>query len=178
MSEAAPGRARAALRKAQGEKAGYSAPAIEQSTMKIAVPTFDLPIAIATVPEQVIQDQNATDIQQALENVSGVRSDNNNLEDYNYSIRGFQTQNIFHDGLLIGTAIPQNYDTANLQSVQVLKGPASFIFGRSDPGGIINLVTKTPLDTPYYSIEQQGGSFDFARTVWDLTGPVHRGPPR
>ncbi|HXW71120.1 MAG TPA: hypothetical protein VEK34_06745 [Methylocella sp.] len=53
-----------------------------------------------------------------------------------------------------------------------MKGPASFLFGRSDPGGIINLVTKTPLDTPYYSIQQQGGSFGLARTVWDLTGPV------
>jgi len=154
------------------EQAGYSAPAIEQSTTKIAVPTFDLPIAIATVPEQVIVDQNAINVQDALENVSGVRSDNNNIECYNYSIRGFQTQNTFHDGLLLGTAIPQCYETANLQAVQVLKGPASFIFGRSDPGGIINLVTKTPLDTPYYSITQQGGSFDFARTVWDLTGPV------
>ena len=67
-----------------GEKAGYSAPAIQQSTTKIAVPTFDLPIAIQTVPEQVIIDQNAVNIQSALENVSGVRSYNNNIEGYVY----------------------------------------------------------------------------------------------
>jgi iron complex outermembrane receptor protein len=62
------------------EKAGFSAPPVEQSTTKIAVPIFDLPIAIATVSEQVIIDQNAVDVQQALENVSGVRTDNNNIE--------------------------------------------------------------------------------------------------
>ncbi|WGJ15719.1 TonB-dependent siderophore receptor [Methylocapsa sp. D3K7] len=155
-----------------GEKAGYSAPSIQQSTTKIAVPTFDLPIAIQTVPEQVIIDQNAVNIQDALENVSGVRSSNNNIEGYVFNIRGFNSFNVLRDGLLIGVAIPQSYDTANLQSVDVLKGPASFLFGRADPGGVINLVTKKPLDTPYYSIEQQMGSFNMLRSVWDLTGPV------
>ena len=79
---------------------------------------------------------------------------------------------MLRDGLLIGAAIPQSYGTANQQSVDVLKGPASFLFGRADPGGVINLVTKKPLDTPYYSIEQQMGSFNMLRSVWDLTGPV------
>ncbi|MGH7888743.1 MAG: TonB-dependent siderophore receptor, partial [Candidatus Binatia bacterium] len=51
-------------------------------------------------------------------------------------------------------------------------GPASFLFGRSDPGGVINLVTKKPLNTPYHSITQQVGSFNLYRTLWDLTGPV------
>jgi iron complex outermembrane receptor protein len=155
-----------------GEQAGYSAPPVEQSTTKITVPTFELPIAVQTVPEQVIIDQNAVNIQQALENVSGVRSNNNNIEGYVFNIRGFNSFNVLRDGLLISPAIPQSYDTANLQSIDVLKGPASFLFGRSDPGGIINMVTKQPLDTPYRSIEQQIGSFNMLRSVWDLTGPV------
>ena len=166
------GRSRSGPPESPGEKAGYSAPPIQQSTTKIAVPTFDLPIAIQTVPEQVIVDQNAVNIQSALENVSGVRSYNNNIEGYVFNIRGFNSFNVLRDGLLIGVAIPQSYDTANLQSVDVLKGPASFLFGRADPGGVINLVTKKPLDTPYYSIEQQMGSFNMLRSVWDLTGPV------
>ncbi len=52
---------------------GYSAPPVASAT-KIDVPTFDLPIAVQTVPQQVIQDQNAVRIEDALENVSGVRS--------------------------------------------------------------------------------------------------------
>ncbi|QBR71368.1 TonB-dependent siderophore receptor [Beijerinckiaceae bacterium] len=151
---------------------GYSAPPVLQSTTKINVPTFDLPIAIQTVPEQVIQDQNDISIQDALQNVSGVRSANNNLEGYVFNLRGFRSVNVFRDGLLISDAIPQNYDTANLQTIEVLKGPASFVFGRADPGGVINLVTKKPLDVPYYSVTQEFGSFNLYRTVWDLTGPV------
>ena len=154
-----------------GEKAGYSAPPVASSA-KINVPQFDLPVSIQTVPEQVIVDQNDTTLQEALENVSGVRGDNNNISGYVYNIRGFQTTNVLRDGLLIGEAIPLGYDTANLQAIEVLKGPASFLYGRSDPGGVINRVTKTPLDTPYYSITQELGSFDMLRTVWDLTGPV------
>ncbi len=101
-----------------------------------------------------------------------MRSNNNNIEGYVFNIRGFNSFNVLRDGLLIGVAIPQTYDTANLQSVDVLKGPASFLFGRADPGGVINMVTKKPLDTPYYSLEQQMGSFNMLRSVWDLTGPA------
>ena len=154
-----------------GEKAGYSAPPIASAT-KITMPIFDLPISLQTVPEQVIIDQNAITIQDAIENVSGVRSNNNNIEGYVYNIRGFTTFNVFRNGLLVGTAIPQGYDTANLQAIEVLKGPASFLFGRADPGGVINRVTKKPLDTPYNSITRRFGSFNLWRTVWDFTGPV------
>ncbi len=151
---------------------GYSAPLVQQSTTKIAVPTFDLPISVQTVPRQVIQDQDSILLQETIQNVSGVRSNNSNLEGYSFNIRGFETQNVYRNGLLIGVAIPQVYDTANLQSVEVFKGPATYLFGRADPGGVINRVTKTPLDAPYYSLTEQFGSFHLWRQVWDLTGPV------
>src|SRR5205807_5038351 len=89
-----------------GEKAGYSAPPVKQSTTKIDVPTFDLPIAVQTVPEQVIVDQNAIKIEDALQNVSGVRSIKNNIEGYVFNIRRFQTTNVFHDGITILESVP------------------------------------------------------------------------
>lgn len=155
-----------------GAGMGYSAPPVEQNTTKIAAPTFDLPIAIQTVPRQAIIDQNAVTISEALANVSSVQPSNNNIEGYVFTIRGFRTVNILRNGLLISDAIAQAYDTANLQNIDVLKGPASFIFGRADPGGVINLATKRPLDTPYGSVTEQFGSFNQWRNVWDLTGPV------
>ncbi|MGH6813468.1 MAG: TonB-dependent siderophore receptor [Methylocella sp.] len=153
---------------------GYSAPPVKQSTTKIDVPTFDLPVAVATVPEQVIQDQNAISVQDALQNVSGVQTYTGLQSDLITNIRGFDTLKAYRDGLLIegNNGLVTSFDTANLQRIDVLKGPASFLFGRADPGGIINYVTKKPLDAPYYSVEQQGGSFNLLRTVWDLTGPV------
>ena len=154
-----------------GEKAGYSAPPVASSA-KINVPQFDLPVSIQTVPEQVIVDQNDLSLADALQNISGVRSNSSNIQGYVYNIRGFTTYNVFRNGLMVGPAIPQNYDTSNLDAIEVLKGPASFLFGRADPGGVINRVTKAPLDAPYYSLTQEFGSFNMWRTVVDMTGPV------
>lgn len=58
----------------------------------------------------------------------------------------------------------------------MLKGPASVLYGRADPGGLINIITKQPLDTPRYVIEQQAGSFNFYRTQWDISQPVESMP--
>ena len=71
-------------------------------------------------------------------------------------------------------SIPGTFDTANLERVEVLKGPAAVLFGRVDPGGVINLVTKRPLRDPYYKVEQEFGSYDHYRTVWDATGPLNQ----
>lgn len=150
----------------------YSPPAVAQNTTKLAVPTFELPIAVNTVPEQVIWDQQDFTIDGALENISGVRAANNNVEGYIFNIRGFDSFNIFRDGLKIGFSVAQTYDTSNIQDIQVLKGPASFIFGRADPGGVINILTKKPLGAYYNSVSQNFGSFNLYRTVWDFTGPA------
>ena len=57
-----------------------------------------------------------------------------------------------------------------------LKGPASVLFGRAEPGGLINLITKQPLDSPRYVVEQQIGSFDHYRTQWDFSSPIAQVP--
>jgi iron complex outermembrane receptor protein len=46
------------------------------------------------------------------------------------------------------------------------------LFGRLEPGGIVNLVVKRPLDVPYFSIQEQTGSFGLTRTTVDATGPI------
>lgn len=63
-------------------------------------------------------------------------------------------------------------DTANVESVEVLKGPAAILYGRIEPGGMVNVVTKRPLETTSGALEQQVGSYDFYRTLWDMTGTV------
>lgn len=155
-----------------GEKAGYSAPPVAQSTTKLNVPTFDLPIAVNTVPEQVMQDQNTINPTEALQNVSGVQTYTPLQTDQGVNIRGFDSTNTYRNGLKMEQPVIPSLDSSNLERIDVLKGPASTIFGRADPGGIVNYVTKNPLDTPYYSVQQQVGSFNLLRTVWDLTGPV------
>ena len=57
--------------------------------------------------------------------------------------------------------------------MEVLKGPGAILYGFSDPGGILNIVTKEPLDSPYYAVQQQVGSLAFYRTSIDATGPLN-----
>jgi iron complex outermembrane recepter protein len=66
----------------------------------------------------------------------------------------------------------QANEIANLERIEVLKGPASILYGRIEPGGLINIVTKKPLNDPYYSVQQQFGSYDFYRTTVDATGSL------
>ncbi|HBR52029.1 MAG TPA: TonB-dependent siderophore receptor [Nitrospira sp.] len=136
---------------------------------------METPVSVQVVPKQVLQDQRVNRLQEAIENVSGVRSKNDDVDGIAFTIRGFESLNILRNGLsLTGGrgSQPTVYETANLERVEVLKGPASVLFGRISPGGLINLVPKRPLSQPYYKVEQEFGSFNHYRTVWDATGPL------
>jgi iron complex outermembrane receptor protein len=61
---------------------------------------------------------------------------------------------------------------ANVQSVEVLKGPGAILYGALEPGGIVYVITKLPQSTAYYSVQQQIGSYGFYRTTVDTTGPL------
>ena len=61
---------------------------------------------------------------------------------------------------------------ANVESIDVLKGPAAILYGQVEPGGIVNVVTKQPQATPAYSAEAQVGSYAFYRALADATGPL------
>ncbi|NOU45320.1 MAG: TonB-dependent receptor plug domain-containing protein [Methyloglobulus sp.] len=129
---------------------------------KTDTPIFDTPVSVQVVPRSVMDDQKATRITDVLENVSGVRAQPSLGIGNNFIIRGFQNNNVYRNGLRSNNIFPQEFDTANLQNVEVLKGPAQ-LYGRTEPGGLVSLTTKKPLDTPYYSLEQRFGSYDFYR---------------
>src|SRR5688572_9657831 len=64
-------------------------------------------------------------------------------------------------------------DISNMQRIEVLKGPASVLYGRSEPGGIINILTKQPQAERYASLNQIIGSYQYYRTMLDATGPLN-----
>lgn len=153
----------------------YTRPDASTAT-KTDTPLMETPASIEIVPRQVIQDQKSTRIKDALENVSGVRPQPSLGTGTNFIIRGFQNGfRIYRNGLgLINGfgGLQSEVDTANVESIEVLKGPASILYGRIEPGGLINITTKAPLTAPYYALEQRFGSYDFYRTEWDATGPI------
>jgi iron complex outermembrane receptor protein len=98
-----------------------------------------------------------------------VSADSNNFYD-GFNIRGFDNANIYRNSLRLWEIT--GIQTSNLQSIEILKGPAAMLYGRLEPGGIINLVPKRPLEVPYTSIQEQIGSWGLTRTTIDTTGPL------
>ena len=141
----------------------------------MAYPVLQAPTNVQVVTRQVMDDHQDISVRDAVVGyVSSVQppsttpSSNNFYDGFN--VRGFDNANIYRNDLRLFeiTGIP----TANLQSIEVLKGPAAMEFGRLEPGGIINLVPKRPLDTPYASLQEQFGSWGLSRTTLDTTAPV------
>jgi iron complex outermembrane receptor protein len=143
---------------------------------KTDTPIMETPFSVQVLSKQVIQDRQAVRIDKVLENVSGVVQGGFNQQTSDgFMMRGFQTTNYYRDGVLMPISFAlanTKRETANLESIEVLKGPGSLLYGRAEPGGVVNIVTKQPLATPYYSLQQQFGSYNFYRTAIDATGPI------
>ncbi len=142
---------------------------------RTTTPIFDTPAGIQVVPRALIDDTKAATVGEALGWVSSVISEPYLGAFDFFLLRGFRQSAVYRNGLRIGPSsefFGTDYDTANVQSIEVLKGPASVLYGRNEPGGVINLTTKQPQAAPAYSVEQQVGSFDTYRTLLDATGPL------
>lgn len=138
---------------------------------KTDTPIMQTPMSVKVVPQSVLKDQQAITIEQALRNVSGVSSGLGGSG--TFFIRGFGSYLNYRDGYKSQGEWAHTEDLENVERVEVLKGPGSILYGRAEPGGIVNFVTKQPLDQPYYALRQQFGSFDLYRTSVDATGPLN-----
>ncbi|MEM6451331.1 MAG: TonB-dependent siderophore receptor [Cyanobacteria bacterium P01_D01_bin.105] len=152
---------------------GYVVPNASVGT-RTDTPVIDVPQAIQVIPEEVLEDQDAQTLNEALRNVSGVSAGRatSGTRSATPIIRGFENNNnilrngIRDDTLQFGSALP------NIERIEILKGPASVLFGAGDLGGSINLVTESPLYDPRYEFEMTAGSFDRYRGVLDFSGPL------
>jgi iron complex outermembrane recepter protein len=151
--------------------ADYKAPSVSAST-KNSQPLIDTPVAVQVVPRVVLQDQQAASMNEALNNVSGVTPMFYLGGAYErFVVRGF-TQSLagYRNGVLQPFT---RFHLANTERVEVLKGPAALEYGMSDPGGIINVVTRKPTQTAEYSLEQSVSSLDEYRTQASASGSIN-----
>jgi len=156
------------------EQENYYTPSASVGT-RTETPLRDIPQSIQVIPQQVIEDQRATRLIEVLQNAPGVVQGGVSPRTYSniFNIRGFDAS----DSILInGLPDPTNQNVgfgANIERVEVLRGPASVLFGQGGLGGRINLVTEQPLSEPFYSIEASAGNYEFYRGAIDLSGPLN-----
>lgn len=140
---------------------------------KTEIALKDLPQAVSYATKELIADQGTIRVGEIVKNFSGV-SQFTFYDDI--SIRGFRINGGSNTQLLNGLRTSTGFwkqPLANyLERVEVLKGPSSALFGNASPGGVLNRVTKKPLDKPANSVNFSTGSFNTLRALADFTGPL------
>ena len=137
-------------------------------------PILETPMSIQVVPERVIEDQAVIRLRDVYRNISGVQS---SFTGFNVNsaegpiIRGFGDSYIYRNGLRSAAGFAP-VELANVERVEVLKGPASMLFGLAEPGGILNIVTKQPTEESFATLSQEFGSFERYRTTIDANTPL------
>lgn len=140
---------------------------------------LETPQAINVITRDQMNAQGVNSVAEALRYTPGVLSDPNGYDiryDWLY-IRGFNTYGMMWlDGLAMA-GDPLNYSTPTinpyaLERIEVIKGPASVLYGRTVPGGFVNQVSKRPQDTPHQEVSVGVSGFGGAQTSFDFTGPL------
>ncbi len=138
---------------------------------------IEVPQSISIVSEQEMEARSVVTVNEALRYTPGIQADEYGVEprfDW-LKIRGFdaQTFGIFRDGMRFNS-LAGKLDPYELESVEVLKGPSSVLYGEIPPGGLINQVTKRPAAERSTSIEGQFGAYNRRQGAIDTTGSFDR----
>lgn len=148
----------------------------EPASLKTDIPVLETPRAISVITAQTLQEQGVTRLADALRNVAGVsRSSTYGYFDA-FQIRGYDAAygSIFLDGLTSGNVAGAVNELAGLEQIEVVKGPASALFGASPLGGVVNLVSKRPKAEPLLDIGVATGSYDLREVTVDANHALTR----
>ena len=167
----------AAAQSAQDEDVEQSKNSYQARRASVATrsntPLVQTPATVNVVTNRVLEDRQPNSLDEAINAVSGVKQ-GNTLGGTQDAIqkRGFGTNrdnSIMRDGM---QSVQARNFTPTTERIEVLKGPASMLYGVQDPGGVINVVTKKPQLTAAHSISAFGSSFGGGGEQIDLTGPL------
>ncbi|MCJ2022861.1 TonB-dependent siderophore receptor [Methylobacterium sp. J-067] len=179
VSAIVSGLPRAGVEDPKGPVPGYVASRSTTAT-KTNTPLIETPQSITVIGQQQLRDQNAQTLTQATQYVAGAYAGTFGADtriDY-LTLRGFVVSDygIYRDGLQL-----LNYgfgyfkiDTFGLERIEILRGPASVLFGAGSPGGIVNTVSKRPTEYPFGYVELGGGSFGQTYGAFDIGGPADK----
>ncbi|MDQ9168887.1 TonB-dependent siderophore receptor [Oxalobacteraceae bacterium R-40] len=134
----------------------------------------DIPQAVTTITNTLMEQQQTGSLREALRNVSGLSfnaAEGGRAGD-NMNLRGFYTfGDMYLDG--IRDTAQYNRETFNLEQIDVLRGAGAMLFGRGQAGGVINQVSKTPMRTEQYKLTGSIGTEDYREVTADLNKPIN-----
>lgn len=144
---------------------------------KTDTPIIEIPRSISVITADQVEAQKVGNIRESLRYTPGLVPETLGVDNRSTEIiyRGFGSDRaLFRDGMNIQsqgfTALEP--DTYGLERIEVMRGPASTLFGQNGPGGLVNVVTKRPTDTFFSEAELLGGSNDQFEGRFDMGGPI------
>ena len=169
---------------ARAVDAAYN-PSTASSATKLDAPLRDIPQTVNVVPQELLRDQGVLSMEAAMKSVPGVGLSHGDGQRDQVTLRGFSAiSDQFVDGMRDDALYFR--DLSNIERIEVLKGPASVLYGRGSSGGLINRITRKPgIDKNEFTAQlgsrsQRRAEFDLARAqVTDnvairVTGAVER----
>jgi iron complex outermembrane receptor protein len=163
----------AASERADGPVTGYRATRSASAT-RTDTSIHEIPQSISVVPAEVVQDIGAVRLEDALDYAGGVERGNNfggqGLTEF--LIRGFNSQEFYRNGFAVNRGYPNMPDASTIERIEVLRGPAAMLYGRSDPGGTFNIVSKQPQAERRTVLGSQINSEGLRRGTLDTTGAL------
>jgi len=141
---------------------------------RLEIPDRDLPVQVSSIPAQLLQQQGVNDMANALRNASGVQAQRLYGVYEQYTIRGFNANDVMLVDGMRTEAIFNRFNTQlnNVESIEVLKGPSSVLYGGDAVGGAINIIRKKPQGTRAYDLMYKGGRFNSHQVAGGATGPL------
>ena len=145
---------------------------VSEGGSRVPIPIKNNPQSVQVITQQVIQEQQAFTLNEAYRNAAGIIQVNT-LNDY--VIRGFRIgKNNFLVNGQSGSMYFENPPFLfNAESIEVIRGPSSVIYSFAAPGGMVNYVTKKPLNRKFIDVNMSGGSFETFRFHVDLNTPLN-----
>lgn len=136
----------------------------------IDIPDVRFPGTVNVVSSDVIRDQQALNFQDVARDAGATVAGGDALFADRFFLRGFElnSRDFRKDGFLDPTYVPRDF--ANIDRIEILKGPASVLYGAGSPVGMVNLITKKPLDADFAYFTATLGSFERQRYTIDANG--------
>jgi len=153
----------------QGYRATRSASATRTDTS-----LHETPQSVSVVTREAVEDIGATRLQDALDYAGGVGRANNfgGQGLTTFTVRGFTTGEFYRNGFPINRGYPNMPDANTIERLEVLRGPATTLYGRGDPGGTFNVVSKQPLAERSVTLGSQLNDQGMKRGTLDASGPL------
>jgi iron complex outermembrane receptor protein len=142
---------------------------------KLDVPLSETPQNVTVITQQAFERQNATSVEEILRYVPSVQAELSGRSGFDaFLVRGFdQSRYQFRDGLRLDPGFLQQQEPGGLASIEVVKGPASVLFGQIAPGGVVNMTSRVASADRVAAFSATVGTDDFYRLTADIGGAIN-----